>query len=278
MRKLILVIFLLTVCAVSRVFPADKPAAADSKIYGSYNFTGKKPSQGWWWLRGKPCAVNSGPGALGTKGFLRMGPDSGNILWLFLNLSFTISSDTWLAFSARSPGGGKLCVMLTDRKTGKNVARKVFPLPADGSWKTVKVPFSYFKVPDGTGIKCVKFFIVNKERRSILFDLDNVVIGSGTNFVPPGPVKSLAGKLVGQSVKLDWTPSYPPAGIAAYKVYRGLYPGFKCGRNTFWGNAAGNSFSDDVFMHEATYYYKVTIVDFAGNETPVCKAAAVEVK
>ncbi len=279
MLNRVLIGILLLTGPVCQVFPGDKTAAArTSEIHGSYNFTGSNATAGWFWLRGKPGAVNSGQGAFGTRGFLRMGPDSSRILYLFLRLAFTISPDSWLGFSARSPGGGKLYVMLEERKTGRNIATKRFPLPANGSWKTIKVPFSHFKVPNGTGIKCIKFYIMNKERQSVHLDLDNVVVGSGTDFAPPGPVKTVTAGFANQTVKLNWTPSYPTGGIAGYKVYRGLHPGFKCGGSTLWGTAVTNSFTDDVFMHEATYYYKVTIVDFAGNETPGCKAAAVEVK
>ncbi len=279
MRKPALIILLLTICAVCKIFPAEKPVAGkEGAVICSYNFTGEKPAAGWRWLRGKPGAVNKGEGAFGTRGFLRMEPDSSRVLYLFLNLNYEIGPDTWLGFSARSPKGAKLNIMLAERKSGKNIARKMFQLPADGSWKTVRIPFSDFMTPNGTGIKCTKFFINNKERRPISFDLDNVVIGSGAKLPPPGQVKNLTGAFDGQKVKLSWTPSYPTAGISGYKIYRGLYPGFKCDKSTLWGTVATNSFADSAFAHKSTYYYKVAIVDFTGRETPDCKAVAVVVK
>lgn len=70
--------------------------------------------------------------------------------------------------------------------------------------------------------------------------------------------------LSGQSMILSWTPS-PESDISHYVVYRDTIPGtFKAYASVPAENA---SFTDSGVEPNHTYFYKMTAVDFSGNES-----------
>jgi hypothetical protein len=135
------------------------------------------------------------------------------------------SARPWIGFSARLPKGGAVKLMLADDRQTKNVAEHL-QLPADGSWSTQSLQGRWLGVTPGTLITRLSFFVDNPSRAPLYFDLDNVVIGSGTGAAPPGPVPGVAAVYNVGLVGLTWSAPVSPAAVREYRVYRGLHVHF----------------------------------------------------
>ncbi|MFH0778673.1 MAG: FlgD immunoglobulin-like domain containing protein [Candidatus Eisenbacteria bacterium] len=89
---------------------------------------------------------------------------------------------------------------------------------------------------------------------------------------PPVPVGGIAATPSQDGISLSWSPS-PDPDVAGYLVYR------SCSQSDLEQLTPGlileNSYLDRTVLPGVTYYYTVTAVDFASNESPVAQVVGV---
>ncbi|HWO58037.1 MAG TPA: integrin alpha [bacterium] len=117
---------------------------------------------------------------------------------------------------------------------------------ADGMWWTVffvsgigENPVDHFDSPVDSG-----------------YSLDNLA---------PAPPTNLIAAFSGSDVDLDWKSS-ATADFDYYRVYRDTVPGFALDPNKVIGETSDTSFVDSNAPSAAAVYYRVSAVDFSGNE------------
>ena len=209
--------------------------------------------------------VKGAGGAFGSTGFLRVGPFDYKYIGVCNQASCVAEKDTWIAFSARKKNGGNIKLQIANRKLRKNVSKR-FSLPGNNSWKTFFAPLSWLKIDAETLLAGISFYRGNRNRESISFDIDNLVIASGK---PKNVIKPIIPTLTfaNDAVSLKWNAPNSLMGIARYEVYRGLYSAFPRNKRHLVGTTEKTIFIDDAFAHDGEYYYVVRCVDFAGNES-----------
>jgi hypothetical protein len=273
-------------CACLLVTPALAVTAAAGNaassgagaIHAASDFETAKVDRHWGGRYDTPIRVMTDGGALGSKGYLRIGPHTGKWVGARCGARFVLREDTWLGFAARKPGGARIHVQIWDSKQKKNVSRK-FGLPGDGSWRVFRFPIKWMGIAPGTPLTGAGFWHHRNDARApISFDVDNVVIGTGKGFRPPQPVQRPTAVLRAEGVHLTWTPPRSTAGIAAFRVYRGLHAAFARDRRHLLLETAYPFVDDDAFAHNGDYFYAVRAVNFAGNEGEDAGAARVRVK
>ena len=87
---------------------------------------------------------------------------------------------------------------------------------------------------------------------------------------PPAPVAGLSATPVPQGILLNWSPS-PDPDLAGYVVYRGTSEGELDPLTAQL--LAATSYTDAEVTPGTTYYYAITAVDNAGNESAVAQSA-----
>ena len=88
---------------------------------------------------------------------------------------------------------------------------------------------------------------------------------------PPAPVAGLSATPVPQGILLNWSPSSDP-DLAGYVVYRGTSQGELDPLTAQLLSAA--TYTDTEVIPGTTYFYAVTAVDNAGNESAVAQSAS----
>ncbi|MBN1676153.1 MAG: hypothetical protein JXR37_34230 [Kiritimatiellae bacterium] len=245
---------------------APQPSGSRGQVHAAHGFEAPAVPAGWAGGYETPIAVGAGDGAMGSKGFLKVGPHTGKWVGARRNVNFVAQEDTWLGFSARKPGGGRVEVQINDTKRKKNVT-KSFWMPSDGSWGTFRLEVKFLGIDPGTPLTGAGFWLQRNDKRApIAFDLDNVVFGTGTALEPPQPAPTPSAVLGKEGVRLAWAPPQSAAGIAAFRVYRGLHPAFARDARHLLLEAANPFCDDNAFAHNGDYFYAVRAVNFAGNE------------
>jgi hypothetical protein len=246
-------------------------------VHAAYDFERPEALAGWSGYQGAPIALSAGGGAMGSNGFLRVGPHPDKWVGGNNSLPFVAGEDTWIGFSARMPKGGAIKLMLADDRQKKNVSLR-FKLPEDGSWATFTECVRYFGVTPGSLMARLSFFIDNPARAPLYFDVDNVVVRSGTKSEPPQPVPGVTAVFNGDLATLAWSAPFALAGVREYRVYRGLHAEFARDARRLVEVTTKAAATDTAFAHNGEYFYAVRAVDFAGNEGPDSGAVRVEVK
>jgi hypothetical protein len=88
---------------------------------------------------------------------------------------------------------------------------------------------------------------------------------------PPAPVAGLSATPVPQGILLNWSPS-PDPDLAGYVIYRGYSQGELVPLTAQL--VLTSSYIDTELIPGATYFYAVTAVDNAGNESAVAQSAS----
>lgn len=254
--------------------PEGEPA---SGVQLSYDFETVKAMTGWTGYEGAPITLSMGEGAMGSKGFLRIGPHPGKWVGASTGKQFIAGHDTWIGFSARIPAGGRIKLLLADGKQKKNVTKE-FVLPKDGAWANCLLQVRLVEVTPGTPVTRLSFFVDNPSRAPLYYDIDNVVVGTGIRLEPPQPVPALSAAQNDGFVTLSWNPPEALAGLHEYRVYRGMNAEFSRDERHRLAVTTKTSVTDGAFAHGGEYFYAVRAVDFAGNEGQDSKAVRVEVK
>jgi large repetitive protein len=91
------------------------------------------------------------------------------------------------------------------------------------------------------------------------------VVASLPDTVAPSAPVNLAASASGSTVGLDWTASSDNLAVAGYKVYRSATAGTTPGPSTLVGTSTSPTFSQT--NPPGTFFYQVTAVDAAGNES-----------
>jgi len=259
---------------VAAAQPAAEPFVG---VHAAYDFEAADSAPGWTGYEKTPVTVSGPDGALGSKGFLRVGPYPDRWVGGGNSLPFTAGADTRIGFSARLPKGGTVKLMLADDRQKKNVSQQ-FKLPDDGAWATYALPVRWLGVTPGTLITRLSFFIDNPSRAPRHFDVDNVVIGSGTGWEPPQPVPGLSAEYDGEGANLTWAAPRSPGGVREYRLYRGLHADFARDPRHLLEVTTKPASRDAAFAHNGAYFYAVRAVDFADGEGPDSGAVRVDVK
>ena len=91
---------------------------------------------------------------------------------------------------------------------------------------------------------------------------------------PPPPQTGLSALAVSENrINLDWDDN-PDSFLDHYNVHRGQSPGFPIEVGNLIGSPSSSEFSDTGLSESTTYYYKVTAVDTAGNESSASSVAS----
>ena len=88
-----------------------------------------------------------------------------------------------------------------------------------------------------------------------------LVADAGQDLTPPAPPRNLAATAGNHQVALQWTAS---SGAASYRVYRSRLSG---AGYDYVGSATAPAFTDTTVDNGVLYYYVVTALDSAGNES-----------
>ncbi|UCF79682.1 MAG: hypothetical protein JSW03_05430 [Candidatus Eiseniibacteriota bacterium] len=89
--------------------------------------------------------------------------------------------------------------------------------------------------------------------------------------IPPGPVAGLSAWTVDEGINLSWMPS-PDADVVGYYVYRSIdAQDFNAITSTPLSQV---SYLDTNVLAGVTYYYSVTAVDDADNESPISQSVS----
>jgi hypothetical protein len=246
-------------------------------VPAAYDFEASGSLSGWTGYEKTPVAVSAPDGALGSSGFLRVGPHPDRWVGAGNSRPFVARDDTWIGFSARLPKGGVIKLMLADGRQKKNVSQQ-FKLPEDGTWATHSLQVRWLGVTPGTPITRLSFFIDNPSRAPLYVDLDNVVIGSGAGDQPPDAVPGLTAAYNGDLASLTWSAPQSPAGVREFRLYRGLHAEFARDPRHLLEVTTKAAATDAAFAHNGAYFYAVRAVDFGGGEGPDAGAVRVEVK
>jgi len=118
----------------------------------------------------------------------------------------------------------------------------------------------------GDGNKTVYFKAKDKAGNISAIAADSIMLDT----IPPTIITSLDGAIQGnESIALDWSkPAFDGADVSYYKVYKSTAPVTESSRVAFYYAQTGNTYLDDFNIEKRrTYYYYVTSVDFAGNES-----------
>jgi hypothetical protein len=94
---------------------------------------------------------------------------------------------------------------------------------------------------------------------------------SGADAVPPrfgtAAIRSVASPGCCR-VAFEWEPASDAASMPVrYRIYRSLVPGFATDPSSRIAESAQTTFADRLLLQGRTYYYAVTAVDSAGNES-----------
>ena len=220
-----------------------------------------------------PLSVQKGEGALGSAGFLRVGPHTFPSVGARIHVVFTVTEDTWLGFSARKEGGGGVGVLFADLRQNKNVTANV-EMPDDGSWGTFRINVDKIGMSVGTPVQHISFFVANRMQAPVAFYLDNICLGHGRPAdIPSAPV-AVNGQTTNDMVTITWQAPSSACGLMEYRVYRGFHPDFARDERRLVGQVQKRIFFDSTFARPTTYYYAVRVVDFAGNESQDTGATA----
>lgn len=256
----------------------DAPDSGAPAIHAGCDFETPESARPWGGRYDTPIRIATDGGALGSKGYLRIGPHTGKWVGARLVVRFVLREETWLGFAARKAGGAQIKVQIWDTKRKKNVSRK-FRLPSDGSWRVFCFPIKWMGIDPGTTLTGAGFWDRRNDKRApVSFDLDNVVIGTGRDFEPPHPVEKPTAVLRPEGVHLTWRPPRSVAGTRVFRVYRGLYAAFRRDERHLLFETANAFGDDDAFAHNGDYFYAVRAVNFAGNEGKDAGAARVRVQ
>ncbi len=83
---------------------------------------------------------------------------------------------------------------------------------------------------------------------------------------PPAPTNLAATAIVGGSIKLTWTASFPETDVSQYNMYRAITSGGQDPNSPLASVSAGTTtYSDTSTTDGVTYYYVVRAQDAAGN-------------
>ena len=115
--------------------------------------------------------------------------------------------------------------------------------------------------------------------------VDCVVLSGDPDFAPAkaarvrwpklGPVQGVSGRAVSPyAVRLSW-PAVTGDTLHHYNLYCGRGADFAVGQGTLVASPDRGTFLDWGLQPGATYYYRVTCVDRAGNESPPSEAVRV---
>ena len=164
-------------------------------------------------------------------------------------------------------GAGKVALELWDSANTTFVASLgCATMSANTAWTTASFG-SVVSVTGGTTYTIRVNLVVKTKSNSntaVTLGVDNVVV----NFASTGLAASAPGNTT--NAQLDWTASTAGSGAnglhatTPYKVYRGT----SSGAESFLVNTTTNSYLDSGTTGNTTYYYYVTDVDTASDESP----------
>ncbi len=113
-------------------------------------------------------------------------------------------------------------------------------------------------------------FFVNKNGVPAVAPFVNLPASEGDTQPPTAPTNLTANGALG-SVSLSWTASTDNVGVTGYKVYRSAAAGFTPSPSTLIAQSTTTAYTD--YVAAGTYYYYVTAVDAAGNESALSNEA-----
>lgn len=100
-----------------------------------------------------------------------------------------------------------------------------------------------------------------------------VPVGEPDDTNPPAAPIDLTASAADSQVSLDWADN-SESDLAGYNVYRSTTSGSDYTTNVNDSLVLGSTFTDTGLTNGTTYYYVVTAVDTAGNESPYSKEAS----
>ncbi len=119
-------------------------------------------------------------------------------------------------------------------------------------------------------------FLVNTNGVPSVAAMTKLPVPSGDTQAPTAPT-NLAITAAPGSASLTWTASSDNVGVTGYNVYRSTTSGFTPGPGNRIGQSATTSYTDTSFTAAGTYFYKVTAVDAAANESAPSNQASVTI-
>ncbi|MBU8870179.1 MAG: T9SS type A sorting domain-containing protein [Gemmatimonadales bacterium] len=159
-----------------------------------------------------------------------------------------IQSPSGLADTSFPPGTWEL--VATDSAVQQDIYSFIVPTVADST---------------ATGINYSVFVAVACTATPSIFYVSEPDSGYSVDSVAPGVPTSITAGYQASGVALDWDDA-PETDVEFYHVYRDVDPGFVPSAGNLLAEVSASAWTDPTADPWA-YYYKITAVDFSGNES-----------
>jgi len=145
---------------------------------------------------------------------------------------------------------------------------------ADGSPRyALVVPTLYDSTAEGNAL--TSFMVVSVSKGGMVYESAAAQGYSVDNLAPSVPAK-FAGTLAGNAVQLSWE-EQPEADFRYFALYRSTSSGFTPDAATLYATTTDISYLDNDISGSSVYYYRLSAVDFNGNEGETTAELAVTV-
>lgn len=203
-------------------------------------------------------------------------------------LKFT-DNGTKIGFNYRADGMKAIRVLASSQEDAENLYFNLLNVP-QGKWCWCVIKFEDLKnvVPRHGGIdmpfgqksgkgktfKNIVFHITDTDKNSEqpTVYLDNIVIYNSPDKASPSKVEGLGFDSEGTKPSIFWTDAKDNVAVAYYKVYKGAEPGFKPDKNS----ALDTVVIPEIQVPKEKAYYRVSAVDYDGNEGEVSESLEVK--
>src|SRR6185295_17501116 len=95
---------------------------------------------------------------------------------------------------------------------------------------------------------------------------------------PPAAPAGLAAEVKDHAVEVRWEPAKDNVVTAKYEVYRGMKADFVAGPANRVAEVSSVTLRDDTLSNFGTYFYRVLLIDAAGNRGAVSEAVKISVE
>ncbi len=173
-----------------------------------------------------------------------------------------------------TPGDASVSLDWADNSEGDLASYKVFRSTTSGSgYGVIASGVTSSAYVDNTAVNGTTYYYVVKavDLRNNESGYSNEASATPADTVPPAAPSSLVANGGDGTVSLDWADN-SEGDLASYKVYRSTTSG--SGYGVIASGVATSSYVDNSVTNETTYYYVVTAVDTASNESGYSNQAA----
>jgi predicted CXXCH cytochrome family protein len=126
------------------------------------------------------------------------------------------------------------------------------------------------------GMKRTTFYVTGVTNGNLVYSTAPDSGYSVDNLSPAAPTALSAG-MVSNEVRLGWQMSSATPDFSYFAIYRGTVSGFDPKSGPPVAKTSDTTYSDGDVVSGVTYYYRVSAVDFSGNESAISAPVSIDV-